>query len=156
MPEETARIVLTTTDSAESANRIAHELVERRLAACVNIIPNLTSIYRWKGAVESASETLLLIKTSSASLAALEAALRELIPTMFPNLSCLPLNPAAACISNGCMRRSAPDLSTDRPCSTALPPDILTLGFHARSICGIRSEHGSDRVDRPRRPASYS
>jgi periplasmic divalent cation tolerance protein len=78
MPEETARIVLTTTDSAESANRIAHELVERRLAACVNIIPNLTSIYRWKGAVESASETLLLIKTSSASLPALEAALREL------------------------------------------------------------------------------
>jgi periplasmic divalent cation tolerance protein len=78
MPEETARIVLTTTDSAESATRIAHELVERRLAACVNLIPNLTSIYRWKGAVESASETLLLIKTSSASLPALEAALREL------------------------------------------------------------------------------
>jgi periplasmic divalent cation tolerance protein len=78
MPEETARIVLTTADTADLANGIARTLVERRLAACVNLIPNLTSIYRWQGEIETASETMLLIKTSTASLAALEAALREL------------------------------------------------------------------------------
>lgn len=75
---ETARMVLTTTDSQESASRIANALVERRLAACVNIIPGLTSVYRWQGAVETASEILLLIKTAAEQLPALEAAVKEL------------------------------------------------------------------------------
>jgi periplasmic divalent cation tolerance protein len=78
MPSETARIVLTTTDNEDSAKRIALALVERHLAACVNLIPHLTSIYRWQGAVETASEILLLIKTTAEQLAALEGALREL------------------------------------------------------------------------------
>ena len=73
-----ARIALSTASSQEEAERIAHTLVERRLAACVNLIPNLTSIYRWQGAVESQSEVLLLIKTSTPCLPALEAALHEL------------------------------------------------------------------------------
>lgn len=50
-------------DSAESARRIARHLVEARLAACVNIIPGATSIYRWKGVVEEAAEWMLVIKT---------------------------------------------------------------------------------------------
>lgn len=50
-------------DSAESAHRIARRLVEARVAACVNIIPGATSIYRWKGAVEEAAEWMLVIKT---------------------------------------------------------------------------------------------
>jgi periplasmic divalent cation tolerance protein len=75
---ETARIVLTTTDTQELAARIANELVERRHAACVNIIHGLTSVYRWHGAVETASEILLLIKTSVEQLPALEAAIQEL------------------------------------------------------------------------------
>ena len=73
-----ARIVLSTTGSRDEAERIAHALVEQRLAACVNLVPGLTSIYRWQGAVESAEEILLLIKTTRQNLEALEDKLREL------------------------------------------------------------------------------
>ncbi len=60
------QIVLSTCADREQAERIAHRLVEQHLAACVNILPGLQSIYRWEGAVESTVEVLLLIKTSSA------------------------------------------------------------------------------------------
>ena len=59
------RLVLTTCGSPEEARRIAHELVERRLAACVNIVPQIESVYRWKDEVETAAEWLLLIKTTA-------------------------------------------------------------------------------------------
>jgi len=72
------RIALTTVGSAEEARRLARLLVERRLAACVNLIPNLASIYRWQGEVEEAAEILLLMKTTAEQLPALEAAVREL------------------------------------------------------------------------------
>lgn len=72
------RIALTTAGSMDEAQELANALVERRLAACVNIIPNLTSIYRWQGAIEETSEILLLMKTTAEQLAAVEAALREL------------------------------------------------------------------------------
>ena len=90
MPEA-ARIVLTTTGSVESAQRIAQTLVERRLAACVNIIPGLTSVYRWQGAVETAAEILLLIKTSVEQLPALDAALHELHTYDVPEFLVLPI-----------------------------------------------------------------
>jgi periplasmic divalent cation tolerance protein len=57
---------------------MAQLLVERGLAACVNLIPNLTSIYRWQGAIEETTEVLLLMKTTAEQLPALETALREL------------------------------------------------------------------------------
>ena len=60
-----ARIVLTTAGSQEEARKIAHALVERRLAACVNIVPHVESIYRWQGKIETAEEWLLLIKTQA-------------------------------------------------------------------------------------------
>lgn len=60
------RIVLTTAGSVDEARRIAETLIERKLAACVNIIPKIVSIYRWKGKVEEAEEWMLLIKTSAA------------------------------------------------------------------------------------------
>ena len=60
------RIVLTTADSMDEARRIAEALVERKLAACVNILPRIVSIYRWQGKVEEAEEWMLLIKTSVA------------------------------------------------------------------------------------------
>jgi periplasmic divalent cation tolerance protein len=80
MPPEPAvvRIALTTIGSLDEGRRMAHLLVERRLVACVNIVPNLTSIYRWQGEVEEAEEVLLLMKTTSAQLPVLEAAVREL------------------------------------------------------------------------------
>jgi periplasmic divalent cation tolerance protein len=60
------QIVLSTCADREQAERIAHRLVEQHVAACVNILPGVQSIYRWQGAVESGEEVLMLIKTSTA------------------------------------------------------------------------------------------
>jgi periplasmic divalent cation tolerance protein len=56
-------VVLTTCESEEQAQRIARSLVEKRLAACVNILPKARSVYHWKGAIEEAQELILLIKS---------------------------------------------------------------------------------------------
>lgn len=74
----TARIVLTTAGSQEEARKIAHALVERKLAACVNIVPAIESVYRWQGKIESATEWLLLIKTEAAAFERLRDAIQEL------------------------------------------------------------------------------
>lgn len=86
-----ARLVLTTTGSLEGAQRIAHALVEQKLAACVNLIPNLTSIYHWQGATQTTSEVLLLIKTTTEHLTALETALRQLHAYEVPEFLVLPI-----------------------------------------------------------------
>jgi periplasmic divalent cation tolerance protein len=75
VPASEVRVILSTADSPEEGERIARTLVEQRLAACVNIVPKLTSVYRWKGAVETTSEVLLLIKTTAALLNQAESAL---------------------------------------------------------------------------------
>jgi periplasmic divalent cation tolerance protein len=67
-------VVLSTCETAEEAESVARLLVESRLAACVNIIGGVRSIYRWKDAVESATEFLLVIKTSRALLPDVQAA----------------------------------------------------------------------------------
>jgi periplasmic divalent cation tolerance protein len=71
-------LVLTTAGSEEEAAKIARALVERRLAACVNIVPRVKSVYRWEGKVESAEEFLLLVKTTRARKEQVGAAIREL------------------------------------------------------------------------------
>lgn len=80
MPDATppARIVLTTTATPDEAARLGRTLVEEKLAACATLIPAVQSIYRWKGEIESSTETLLLLKTGPEQLAALEARLHEL------------------------------------------------------------------------------
>lgn len=85
-PEREARLVLSTTADLDSARGLARTLVEERLAACCNLVGGLTSVYRWQGAVEEAAEVLLVIKTSAARLAALEARLAELHPYDVPEL----------------------------------------------------------------------
>jgi periplasmic divalent cation tolerance protein len=80
------RIVLSTCPDGDSARRIANILVEGRLAACVNILPGLRSVFRWEGKVESADETLLLIKTRQEQYAPLEAVLREHHPYELPEV----------------------------------------------------------------------
>jgi periplasmic divalent cation tolerance protein len=72
------RIVLTTAGSQEEARKIARGLVERRLAACVNIVPQIESVYRWLDKIETAEEWLLLIKTQAASFEQVCAAVKEL------------------------------------------------------------------------------
>jgi periplasmic divalent cation tolerance protein len=73
-----ARIVLTTAGSQEEARKIAHALVDRRLAACVNIVPLVESVYRWQGKVESAEEWLLVIKTQASTFERVRDAVKEL------------------------------------------------------------------------------
>lgn len=72
------RIVLSTAGSEDEARKIARFLVERHRAACVNLVPQIESIYRWKGKVESAREWLLIIKTSADQFPAVRDAIREL------------------------------------------------------------------------------
>jgi periplasmic divalent cation tolerance protein len=72
------RIVLCTAGSEEEARKIARHVVEQRLAACVNIVPHLESIYRWQGKVESARDCLLLIKTTEKRFPEVRDAIREL------------------------------------------------------------------------------
>jgi periplasmic divalent cation tolerance protein len=80
MPESAppVRIVLTTAASPEEASRLGRTLVEERLVACATLVPAVQSIYRWEGQIETAPETLLLLKTGPDQLAALEARLHEL------------------------------------------------------------------------------
>lgn len=80
MPEPTisARIVLTTASGPEEADRLAQTLVAERLVACATLVPSARSIYRWQGQVETATETLLLLKTTADQLTALEARLHAL------------------------------------------------------------------------------
>ena len=77
-------IVLTTLGADADAATLARTLVEEGLAACVNVLPPMTSVYRWKGAVEQDREQQLIIKTASARLADLEARLRALHPYELP------------------------------------------------------------------------
>jgi periplasmic divalent cation tolerance protein len=88
-----ARIVLTTAGSQEEAQKIAHALVDRRLAACVNIVPQVESVYRWQGKVESASEWLLVIKTQTSAFERVHNTIKELHSYDLPE--CLMLEVAA-------------------------------------------------------------
>jgi periplasmic divalent cation tolerance protein len=72
------RVVVTTCGSLEEARHIARAVIDRRLAACVNIVPQVESIYRWKGEVETSTEALLVIKTTVAAFERLREALSEL------------------------------------------------------------------------------
>ena len=85
------KIVLTTAGSREEAEKIAHALVERRLAACVNIVGSIHSVYRWQGKVESATEHLLLIKTTAALFGAVSVAVSELHSYELPECIQLPI-----------------------------------------------------------------
>lgn len=72
------RLVLTTTGSKQEAQKIGRELVERKLAACVNVLGPIDSVYRWKGAVETAEEFLCVIKTTAFATEKVTAAIKEL------------------------------------------------------------------------------
>jgi periplasmic divalent cation tolerance protein len=79
-------ICFSTCPDRESAARIAEALVRERLAACVNIVPGLQSVYRWQGAIERSDETLLLAKTTQDGIPALSARVAELHPYELPEV----------------------------------------------------------------------
>lgn len=85
------QIILCTCPDQETAENIARLLIERNLAACVNILPGLTSYYRWQGQIELAQELLLLIKSSSARYSSVEAAILENHPYELPEIVAVPV-----------------------------------------------------------------
>lgn len=86
-----ALLVFSTCPDEVSAKRIATALVEEGLAACVNCLPQVTSIYRWQGKTESASEWLLLIKCRTDAYVAIEQRVRSLHPYELPEIVAVPL-----------------------------------------------------------------
>jgi periplasmic divalent cation tolerance protein len=83
--------LLLTAPDEETGRRIARTLVEERLAACVNVLPRVHSVYRWKGAVEEAAEVMLIAKTRAERAAALAARVRALHPYELPEVLALPV-----------------------------------------------------------------
>jgi periplasmic divalent cation tolerance protein len=90
------RLVLTTASSKEEARRLAKTLVERRFAACVNIVPNINSIYWWKEKVEESQEFLLLMKTTESAIPKLRDAIQELHSYEVPECIVLPIEDGSA------------------------------------------------------------
>jgi periplasmic divalent cation tolerance protein len=88
-------IVLTTVGADVNSGAIAAALVDDRLAACVNVLPEMDSYFRWRGAVEQAQERQLLIKTTVARLPALEERLKEVHPYELPELLVLTVRQAS-------------------------------------------------------------
>ncbi len=84
-------VVLSTVGSQADAERIARAVVERRLAACVNVLPGVTSFYRWKGELAKDGEWLLVMKTRAERFEALRAAVLELHAYETPELIALPI-----------------------------------------------------------------
>ncbi len=84
------RVVLVTAPDTDTAARLAGALVEERLAACVNVVPEIRSFYRWEGAVQDDAEVLLVIKSTAARSDALAARVRELHPYDLPEVLELP------------------------------------------------------------------
>jgi periplasmic divalent cation tolerance protein len=87
------RLVFCTFPDAASARQIGTALVEKQLAACVNLIPAVESVYRWQGRLETAAEVLAVIKTSAAAFPAFERELARLHPYEIPEI--IAIEPAA-------------------------------------------------------------
>ncbi|HRC73828.1 MAG TPA: divalent-cation tolerance protein CutA [Candidatus Competibacter sp.] len=94
--DHSSLVVYCTCPDQATAERIAEALVVERLAACVNLVPGLVSIYRWQGQVQRAPEVLLTIKTRQAVYTLLEARIRELHPYDIPEIVALPVQVGAA------------------------------------------------------------
>jgi periplasmic divalent cation tolerance protein len=86
-----ALLVLTNLPDRAAAEKLADALIQKRVAACVNILAPCRSVYRWKGAVQHDEEHPVLIKTTRESYAALEAAIREAHPYELPEIVAVPI-----------------------------------------------------------------
>jgi len=85
-----------TAPNRETAERIARRLVEERLAACVQIIEGVRSVYRWQGRVQEEPEVLLLVKTAEPQLPGIESLLRQIHPYELPELAAVPITSGSA------------------------------------------------------------
>ncbi|MBA2410135.1 MAG: divalent-cation tolerance protein CutA [Gammaproteobacteria bacterium] len=84
-------IVFTTYPDAESALGAAKHIVRQKLAACVNVLPQMTSVYEWQGEARTDTEHLLLMKTTAARYPALESAIRDSHPYELPEIIATPI-----------------------------------------------------------------
>jgi periplasmic divalent cation tolerance protein len=89
--DSTPLVVLTNLPDREAALELAAALVERRLAACVNVLAACMSVYRWKGEIERSEEVPVLIKARAGRYVELEAAIRELHPYELPEILAVPV-----------------------------------------------------------------
>jgi periplasmic divalent cation tolerance protein len=89
--DQATLLVFTNAPDREVAMRIAQALVEKRLAACVNVLAGCTSVYRWQGEVERAEEIPILIKTRAARFPEVEAMIRHLHPYELPEVLAVPV-----------------------------------------------------------------
>jgi periplasmic divalent cation tolerance protein len=85
-------LILTNCPDEAMANAIALALVEEKLAACVNLLPRIQSVYRWQGEIDSASEIPLLIKSTASAYPALEKRLLDLHPYEVPEIIAWPIS----------------------------------------------------------------
>jgi periplasmic divalent cation tolerance protein len=92
--------VVTTTETKDQAQRIAQAVVEKRLAACAQIVGPISSTYWWKGKVESADEWMCLMKTRNDLFADLERAIREIHPYEVPEIMAVPIVAGSASYMN--------------------------------------------------------
>ena len=91
MTMQQALLVLTNLPDERAGKALAHHLVEQQLAACVNCLPRVQSIFRWQGAIEPADEVTLLIKTTQTRYAELEAAIKAAHPYQVPEIIAMPI-----------------------------------------------------------------
>ncbi|OGO03064.1 MAG: hypothetical protein A2Y59_06430 [Chloroflexi bacterium RBG_13_52_14] len=84
-------VVLITTGSEQEAHKIARLLIEERKAACVNIVPGVDSVFRWKGKIGSARESLLLVKTRAPLLSDIISLVKEVHSYEVPEIIALPI-----------------------------------------------------------------
>lgn len=89
-------VILVTAPPGDAGERIARDLVESGLAACVNRLPGIRSVYRWQGAVHDDAEELLIIKTSRERVDAVVARVREIHPYEVPEVVALPVEAGSA------------------------------------------------------------
>ena len=100
--------VYTTHPSVVEAERIGRVLVERRLCACVNILPGMVSLYRWQGAVERGEEAVMIIKTRAAHCEPVRAAVRQLHSYTTPAILVLPIESVDAAYLEWLMAETQP------------------------------------------------
>jgi len=86
-----AFVVITTVEKKEDGERLARRILEHELAACVQILPSMTSVYRWQGSIQQATESLILIKTTGAAYSQLEAIIKEDHPYQTPEIVAIPI-----------------------------------------------------------------
>ena len=108
MNDERVVFVYTTHPSLIEAERIGKAVLEKRLAACVNILPGMISHYRWEGKVERAEEAVMIIKTRASRAEEVRAAVKELHPYAVPAILVLPIEGGEPAYLDWLMRETAP------------------------------------------------